>query len=442
MNDAFERARTLFVQGMQAFEAGRLAEAEAQLAASLQQLPGRPSTLLNLAVVRTRLRRPAEALPLLQEVLAQEPANADAWGHHGTALAALGRLADAVASFEKALAIAPTQPAALFLCASQLNALGRHAEALTRLDALLALRPDDAEALFERGLSLQALARPVDALASYERLLALRPQDALAWTQRGAILKDLGRLAEAAESFRRALALGGDAELNRYLLASVDAALPDGGTPSTAPRAYVEGLFDQYAATFDEHLVSRLGYRTPELLASLLPAGRRFDAALDLGCGTGLMAPLLRPRAEAIDGVDLSRQMLEKARALGIYRALHHADVTEFLGRAEGRYGLVVAADVFVYVGALDAVFEGVARVLAPEGLFLFSVEEAADGRELELRTTSRYAHGLGGLRRLAGLNGLTELRVERATLRHDQGRPITGLCVLLQRDGVQRPGS
>lgn len=437
MNDVFERARAHFVQGMQAFEGGRLPEAEEQLSASLRQLPGRPSTLLNLGVVRLRLGRPQEALALLDEMLAQEPGSAEAWGHRGTALAALGRPEEAVASFEGSLAIAPGNPAALFQCATQLNALARHDEALARLDVLLAAHPDDSDARFDRGATLQALGRPLEALACFDELVARRPGMAMAWTQRGSLLKDLGRLPEAAASLRQALAQGGDPELNRYLLASIDTAASGSGAPSAAPRAYVEGLFDHYAASFDEHLVSRLGYRTPELLAALLPAGRRFVATLDLGCGTGLMAPLLRSRAEAIDGVDLSRQMLEKARSLGIYRELRHADLAEFLRLTDRRYDLVVAADVFVYVGALDAVFGGVARVLAPDGLFLFSVEEAGDDRELELRTTSRYAHGHAGLRRLATAHGLAEARVERSTLRHDQGQPIAGLCALLRREAT-----
>jgi predicted TPR repeat methyltransferase len=434
MTESFERARTLFMLGLQAFEAGRLAEAEAQFVASLQHLPGRPSTLMNLGVVRLRMGRPAEALPLLEEAIAREPSSAEAWGHRASALAALGRPAEAVAAYEKVLEIAPGQPAALFQCASQLNALARHAEALTRLDELLALRPDDPDALYERGLTLQSLSRPVEALASYDRLVARQPKAALAWTQRGGILKDLGRLPEAAESFRQALAQGGDPELNRYFLASVSGGAAGGSAPTAAPRAYVERLFDGYAEAFDEHLVARLGYRTPELLAAMLPPQRRFAAALDLGCGTGLMAPLLRPRAEALDGVDLSRQMLEKARALGLYRELRHADIGDVLRLTDRRYDLVVAADVFVYVGALDDVFDGVARVLEPDGLFLFSVEEAGDGQDLQLRPSSRYAHGLDGLRRLAAARGLTESRVERATLRHDQGQPIAGLCLLQQR--------
>jgi predicted TPR repeat methyltransferase len=430
MNDSFELARTAFLQGMQALERGELAEAEPHFVASLQHLPGRPSTLLNLAAVRIRLGRPAEALPLLDEALAREPADAEAWGHRGNALAALGRAEEAVAAFDRALALAPGLRPALFQRSLQFAALGRPLDALAGLDEMLATQPEDLEALFQRGLMLQALGRPEDALQSYERLLALQPGAAPAWTQRGGILKDFGRLADAAESFRQALAHGGDPELNRYFLASVGG----GDATQAAPRAYVEGLFDGYAAEFDEHLVARLGYSVPQRLAALLPAGWHGDAALDLGCGTGLMAPLLTPLADAIDGVDLSRRMLEKARALGLYRALHHADLVDQLQSTEQRYALVAAADVFIYAGALEAVFAGVRRVLQPSGLFLFSVEEADAGHDLQLRASSRYAHSQAYLRRLAAAQGFSVQRLERTALRHEQRRPIGGLCVLLAR--------
>lgn len=432
--DAFESARQRFLQGLAAIEAGRWADAEPHLEAALALLPGRPSTLLNLAAVRLRLGRPADALPLLDELLRQQPADAQAWGHHATALAALGRHDEALASLDRTIALAPGQPAALHQRALALGALGRHDEALAALDALQAARPGDAEVPFLRGQALQAAGRPKEALAEYERLLAAHPDAAPAWTQRGGLLKDMGRHADAAECFRQALAHGGDVELNRYFLASVtgDAA------PQAAPRAYVEGLFDSYAAEFDDHLVGRLGYRTPQLLAALLAAdGRRYGAVLDLGCGTGLMAPLLdalRTPDGTLDGVDLSAAMLERARALGRYRHLHHGDVAEHLLATPERHDLLVAADVFVYVGALDEVFAGAARVLAPGGRFLFSVEEADAGQALQLRTSSRYAHGLQSLRTLAASCGFVERGVERATLRHDQQRPIGGLLLLLER--------
>lgn len=428
MNDTLNTARTQFLEGVRAFEAGDLAAAEAAFRTSLISLPGRPSTLMNLAATLTRAGRPAEALPLLDQTLAAEPHGTEALCHRGAALAALGRTREALAAYDQALEQQPSLVPALFQRAVQLNLLGRPLEALVALERLLLLTTPDGEAWFHHGQTLQVLGRAEQALQSYDRALALEPGVASTWSRRGTLLKDLGRLPEAAECFRQALALGGDAELNRYFLASVS----DAAQPQAAPRAYVEQLFDSYAAEFDEHLVDKLGYRTPQLLAALLPPGRHFAAAMDLGCGTGLMAPLLRPLCGAIDGVDLSSQMLDKARAAGLYRHLWHADVAEQLRAATEPYDLVLAADVFVYVGDLDAVFAAVARVLPPGGVFLFSVEEADAGQSLQLRPSARYAHSQSYVESLAARHGFEVQRADRQTLRHDQGRPIAGLLMRL----------
>ena len=59
---AFEAAKQAFFDGVAHLEAQRWAEAEAALRRSLQHLPGRPSTLQNLALALLRQDRPAEAL--------------------------------------------------------------------------------------------------------------------------------------------------------------------------------------------------------------------------------------------------------------------------------------------------------------------------------------------------------------------------------------------
>jgi len=428
MTDAHTTARAHFLEGVHAFEAGRLAAAEAAFRASLLALPGRPSTLMNLAATLVRARRPAEALPLLDEALAAEPDSTEALCHRGAALAALGQPGPALAAYDQALRLQPSLVPALFQRAVQLNLLGRPAAALVALEQVMALKTPDGEAWFHHGQTLQALGRADEALRSYDRALALEPGVASTWSRRGTLLKDMGRLPDAARSFQQALTLGGDVDFNRYFLASVSG----GEAPQAAPRAYVEQLFDSYAADFDEHLVAQLGYRTPQLLAGLLPPGRHFAAALDLGCGTGLMAPLLQPVCGAIDGVDLSSQMLDKARTLGLYRNLWHADVVAQLRASTECYDLVLAADVFVYVGDLQAVFRGVASVLAPGGVFLFSVEEADAGQSLQLRPSARYAHSLDYVEGLAALHGFEVQQFDRQTLRHDQGRPIGGLLMRL----------
>jgi predicted TPR repeat methyltransferase len=159
-------------------------------------------------------------------------------------------------------------------------------------------------------------------------------------------------------------------------------------------------------------------------------------SALDLGCGTGLCGPLVKAIADRVDGVDLSAAMLDKARALGAYDRLEQAELVEHLERTERRHDLVLAADVFIYVGALESVFSGVQRVLQPGGIFCFSVEQAADEVDFELRTSLRYAHSQRYLRRLAAQAGFEMMRLHAQPIREDQRRSIAGLYVYMRNVG------
>ncbi len=199
----------------------------------------------------------------------------------------------------------------------------------------------------------------------YEQALAFDPTLGAAWSQRGGLLRDQHRLDEAAISFEQAIANGADPELNRYFLASVTGR----GAPAAAPLAYVEPFFDEYADAFEGHLLGGLHYEAHTTLVHGLHGLeiKHFRAALDLGCGTGLCGPLVAPMVDHLDGVDLSRNMLEKARRLGVYRHLVHAEIAEHLRRTDERYDLVLSADVFIYIGDLEAVFEGLRRVVDRE---------------------------------------------------------------------------
>src|SRR5205814_2317139 len=161
----------------------------------------------------------------------------------------------------------------------------------------------------------------------------------------------------------KAIDNGGDRELNRYYLASVGAGTP----PRAAPRNYVQSLFEGYADGFDDHLVQVLKYRAPEILVDgvrrIKPA---YQTALDLGCGTGLCGPLLRPLVKRLEGIDLSQNMVERATRRNVYDSVVQADLADYLLTTDRRYKLLVAADVFIYVGALDEVFSSVARVIEP----------------------------------------------------------------------------
>jgi predicted TPR repeat methyltransferase len=430
MTDPFEQAKQLFLQGVRDFEAGRLQEAERIFEASLKLLPGRVSTLVNLGATKLRLSKPLEALDALDQALAREPGERDAWCHRGEALARLGRYEEAIASCDKAIAIEAGFPPAWQHRAMLLARLRRYEEALIALDRLAALLPGHGETWQHRGQTLQKLGRHDEALLSYDKALSLDRSLAQAWTLRGGILKDQRRLDEAVECFREALAHGGEAELNRYFLAS----LVGRDAPASAPQRYVQSLFDDYADTFDEHLVSGLRYEAHRFLVDNLRGvgPERFGAALDLGCGTGLCGPLVKPAVQRLDGVDLSPLMLDKARALGVYEQLVQGDLVEHLRGTPQTYDLVLAADVFIYVGDLEPVFAGVNRVMNRGGVFCFSAEQAGDEQMFQLTTQQRYAHSERYVRQLAERHGFETVKMLRHAIREDQREPITGLYFYL----------
>lgn len=390
-NAAFDTARRAFEAGLADQQAGRLATAEAHYRASLAALPGRPSALTNLGATLLALGRAGEALPLLQQASAAAPLHAPAWAHLGETLLALDRPAEALAAYERLIALPEAPPRAALRRAECLARLGRLDEALAGARALCERHADWAEP----------------------------------WQLAGSLHKDLGQAADALTALERAQALE-PTPLAAWLLAGLRGA-HDAAVPPRPPDGYVEALFDGYAAEFDRHLES-LEYRAPELLLPGLVA-RRYATALDLGCGTGVVGRLVRPLVQRLEGLDVSAAMLERARATGVYDALHAAELLAHLRQQPpGSLDLVLAADVFIYLGDLDPVFAAVRRALAPGGVFAFSVEAAPAGTAVALLPTARYAHGHAHLEALAARHGLAQSpRPEAATLRLEQRQPVRG---------------
>ena len=378
--------------------------------------------------------RLADAERLYRQILTAMPGHFDALHLLAVVKGQQDQFEAAAELFEQALGINPDSAAALSNFGNVLQALGRYTQALAVYDRSVALRPDSPKALMHRGNVLRRLKRPDEALASYDRALRLQPGYADALVHRGGALTDMGRLEEAVASYRKALANGGDAHRIIYSLACLGAE----AVPKAAPVEYVKGLFDQYAGAFDEHLVDTLEYKTPALLVDLMralvtPSSGPLDV-LDLGCGTGLCGPLLRPLARTLVGVDLSPKMLAKARERGGYDELVCAELAAYLAGQPQRFDVGIAADVFVYIGDLVKVFTGMSTVLRPGGVFGFSVEAGGE-TDFILQPTHRFAHSLGYLRRLADAHGFAIVSVESRVIRKDRDTDVSGHLVVMRRN-------
>lgn len=130
------------------------------------------------------------------------------------------------------------------------------------------------------------------------------------------------RLPEGSWVFYRAASKGSAGRLLRAILAELDL----GRAPYTTDRAALKDVRQQRAQSAESYFfeiaedwdrLRALHYPEDQIEAAILNLvkGRSYQRIIDLGTGTGRMLTLLAPFAQDAEGLDLSHQMLNVARA-------------------------------------------------------------------------------------------------------------------------------
>ncbi|MFY8135808.1 MAG: tetratricopeptide repeat protein [Aquimonas sp.] len=423
-------AGVAYLHAMVAARCGQRARADAALAHCLAQWPGHPGALFLRAVHALDDGDRSNALEGFEATVRAAPGWAEAHYNLGVAQAALGRSAEAEQSYRSALRLNPMLVQAANNLANLLCERGALTDAVSLMRTAVSAAPGFAIGWCTLGRSLFRLRQLEPAVEALKRSLALDPTQAAAWENLGEALHLLEETSAAADAFARALALDPESLSLAFKLDTLR-----GAQPPRPPDDFVSRLFDAMAGDFDAWLVERLDYRLPQQLSHYLPAGDGLDV-LDLGCGTGLAGSALRPLARRLEGADLSPKMLEKAAARGLYDALHETSLQTLLARETQSWDLLLATDVFIYVGALEEVFELAGSALRPGGWLLFSIELLArDGTEgFRLQPSGRYAHAVGYLYGLASKHGFEVELDEAIDLRRERAAMLTGRVLRLRR--------
>ena len=328
--------------------------------------------------------------------------------------------------------------------AEDLIATGRAGDAASFLNGLLAAGRGGLLMRLTLARALRASGDAQGAFIVAREASALHPDVAVVAIALGEAMLGAGLLPTAIGEFQRALRTDpGNEDARRGLArAWLEAGEPEKALDAfddeaiaaeanamlAAPRSnarYVRHLFDQFSADYDARMIGQLGYRAPAILRELfdLTIAANGLSILDLGCGTGLSGLAFRDVAARLEGVDLSPAMIEKARARGVYDALHVGDIETIAGG----YDLIVAADTLVYLGDLATVF---ARA-APSRYFLFTVE-SQESEGFELGPKRRWRHSESYLRAAAHAAGLEVMGLVQCAPRSEAGQPVPGFAVAL----------
>jgi len=422
---------------------GRLNDAEESFKKAICLKPDFSEAYFNLGITLQTLSRNSEAEENYKKAIAYKPESAEAYFNLGITVQTLGKLEEAEQNFKKVILIQPQHLKAHLNLGITIQLLGRFEEAEEIFNKAIVINPDDAEVHYNLGNTLINLGRTNNAAASYQQAIALRPDYAEAHNNLGYALLDLGKLKEAEISYKNAIAINpAYLENCTHLLAAIN-----GLNPPRATDAYVSSLFDSYAKKFDTSLVGNLDYRTPtsiaSVLRSLIPAANPKLDILDLGCGTGLVGEALVDLANTLVGIDLSKEMLKLAKAKNTYDRLIQDEIHHALGEENASsFDVVVSCDVFIYIGELGEIFDGVFKALRVGGFFAFSTEalfpadfeSAALSPDYKLTESARYSHSAKYLHRLIDPNKFALHIFKEEQIRIDKGQPVIGYVVVIQK--------
>ena len=221
------------------------------------------------------------------------------------------------------------------------------------------------------------------------------------------------------------------------------------GTVDRCPASYIVSLYSTFANNFDDLLIEKLNYRTPTVLRKLLDEcsshyHNHFDRGLDLGCGTGLSGMAFRDKIHGeLFGVDLSPEMIVKAKERQCYNFLQVGDVTTFLtGRSTDAlpFDIIFACDVLVYLGDLSELFASVHGALSNNGIFAFSTELLLDDKygtdDYVLHHNARFAHNRSYIEKLANSVNMPFqiIKLVSHSIRKNEGKDVIGLLAVLKK--------
>ena len=172
----FDVAKQLFLDGLDLLEQGRLAEAEIKFQDSLQLLPNKVSTLLNLSATQIELKKFDEAIINLSTVIGLEENCAEAYLNFGLIQVKLKKFEQALNNFKLATTMSPNYAEAWSNKGNTLHELNRLEDAITAYDQAIKLNPNYAEAWSNKGNTLHKLNRFEDAIAAYDQAIKLNPK--------------------------------------------------------------------------------------------------------------------------------------------------------------------------------------------------------------------------------------------------------------------------
>ena len=392
-----------------------------------EELPSWINTTLGELTIQGKFLELSE---FCEQVIQEYPNSIIIWNNLGNAYRQLQKFAEASNAFRKLLALNPTLSDGHSNLGATFQDISAFNVAIECYKTAICLDSNNLNAHYNMGLALKSQGKYRDAIICFNRALVLKNDFVEAHCNLADAYRCEGRLAEAKEAYNKAFSIQPENVFAKHMLDALK-----GQKTKSPPEQFVEQLFDQYAPTFDYELVEKLRYDLPATLRALIlnrEDGKVVNSVLDMGCGTGLFGAEIRSFCRTLEGVDISKQMLQVAKHKNIYDKLTHKNIRDFLSEAELNYDYFVAADVFEYVGDLSEIFNLIGSKTQKRVTFIFSTEHS-EICEYRLENTGRYSHSKLYIEKLCCEFGYTLSHFEIIKLRKEMHSFLDGGVYILE---------
>jgi len=385
------------------------------------------------------------------------------WNEYGITLEQKNENEKALAAYEKALAINPYFYHALFNKAVVLEKMDRNDEAEKNYRDAIRANHNFEAAYNNLGALLYKLGRVQEALESYRQVFIINPKNAQSCFNLAVVLEDTEDYQEAAGLCFNILSLDPSMTAAHVRLATIlpkwsysnkkealnyakawQKHFPDNPLARQTLNAlsgkineedlftYTQNFYDAFAETYDQKM-NELECKVPDLIRQKL-SDFSFKNALEIGCGTGLCGKILSNVCNKLTGIDFSEKMIEKAKQTKAYSTLKTIDALDFLLQTKETFDLIVAADVFCYIGEMNGLFSQVGKHLRKDGLFVFTIEKSDKENGFEINPFGRILHSRNYIKKLIDNNKLEIKDEEELEIRKEGSSHAKGIVFVCQK--------
>lgn len=385
-----------------------------------------------LGTLELGLENHSRAIKLLQKRIMLQPSNAEAYKALASAYLQAKDYKNTINTIHQALQLEPKLSEGHQIMATAYLMDENREKALMHFMQQIEQEPN-VESLYNIGVILSDQQRINDAISYFQRALQMDPNHLSSHLNIAALYLNKQKINDAIKHY----SVVQQKDPNNREVEHILHALKQDEIPESAPAEYLQNLFNQYAPSYDKHLQTILDCQVPKQLYELVfnyanPEDHSMKI-LDLGCGTGLCGELFQPLAKEMIGVDVSPAMLEIAQQKNLYNELLPETIQEALPKYH-QLDLIIASDVFPYIGDLTETFKAANHALRTDGLFSFSIEKTLTDNSYQLQKNIRYAHNPKYIQQTAKACGFELIMENNSILRKQRDICVEGYIYLLKK--------